>query len=119
VTALFVSHSSHDKEVTARLVERLQQAGYAALFLDFSPEVGIPAGRHWQRELYAQLAKCDGLVFIGSPSSAASQWCAIELAAARWQGKPKFSLCRLRLDPAIGCWTICNGWRTRPWPRTT
>jgi WD40 repeat protein len=90
VTGLFISHSSRDVEVTARLVARLREAGFTALFIDFDPEVGIPAGRVWERELFAQLAKCDALVFVASPASVASQWCAIELASARSQGKPIF-----------------------------
>jgi WD40 repeat protein len=88
VTALFISHSSRDNEVTARLVERLRQAGFAALFVDFDPQMGIPAGRQWERELYAQLAKCDGLVFVATPASTASKWCFGELALARSRGRP-------------------------------
>jgi WD40 repeat protein len=88
VTALFVSHSSQDNAITARLVERLQEAGFAALFVDFDPELGIPDGRHWERELYAQLAKCDGLVFVATPASAESRWCFAELALTRMRGKP-------------------------------
>lgn len=57
MTALFISHSSQDNEVTDRLVRRLRQAGFAALFVDFDPELGIPAGREWERELYSQLAQ--------------------------------------------------------------
>jgi WD40 repeat protein len=92
VTALFVSHSSQDHEVTARLVGGLRQAGYAALFLDFDPEVGIPAGRNWEQELYAQLAKADGVIFLASPASLASRWCNVELGIARSQGKPIFPM---------------------------
>jgi hypothetical protein len=90
VTALFVSHASADNGVTGRLASWLEQAGFAARFVDFDPEVGIPAGRLWERELFAQLARCDGLVFVASPSSVASQWCFAELAMARSQGKPIF-----------------------------
>jgi WD40 repeat protein len=90
VTALFISHSSQDNEVTGRLIGRLRQAGFTALFVDFDPQMGIPAGRHWERELYAQLAKCDGVVFVATPTSVASKWCFGELALARSRGRPIF-----------------------------
>jgi WD40 repeat protein len=86
--ALFISHSSQDNEVTDRLVMRLKQSGFEGLFLDFDPETGIPAGRSWERELYAQLARCDGVIFLASPASLASRWCNIELGLARAKGRP-------------------------------
>jgi hypothetical protein len=92
VTALFISHSSQDNGVTGRLVERLRQAGFSALFVDFDPEMGIPAGRQWELELYAQLAKCDGLVFVATPASMASKWCFGELALARTKSRPIFPM---------------------------
>jgi hypothetical protein len=52
MASVFVSHSSRDRAVTER-VARLRAAGLAALFVDFDPEQGIPAGRSWERELYA------------------------------------------------------------------
>src|SRR3954466_16415737 len=55
MAALFVSHSSHDRAAAERICARLRAAGFAALFVDFDPEHGIPAGRNWERELYAQL----------------------------------------------------------------
>ena len=47
MASVFVSHSSRDRAATARVVERLRAAGFAALFVDFDPEQGIPAGRSW------------------------------------------------------------------------
>jgi WD40 repeat protein/energy-coupling factor transporter ATP-binding protein EcfA2 len=92
LTALFISHSSQDDAYAARLVERLRQAGFAALFLDFDQESGIPVGRDWQRELFAQLARVDGVVFVATPSSLASRWCNVELGVARFLAKPVFPL---------------------------
>ena len=57
MTSLFVSHSSTDRTAANRVVERVAAEGYAALFIDFDPAHGIPAGRSWERELYAQLRK--------------------------------------------------------------
>jgi hypothetical protein len=45
MTSVFVSPSSRHQVVTERVVARLRAAGLAALFVDFDPEQGIPAGR--------------------------------------------------------------------------
>jgi WD40 repeat protein/energy-coupling factor transporter ATP-binding protein EcfA2 len=87
---LFISHSSEDREWASRLERRLQEQGYASLFLDFDPKHGIPAGADWEQELYAQLRLCDALIFILSKSSANSNWCFAEAVLARSTGKPVF-----------------------------
>jgi WD40 repeat protein len=83
VTALFVSHSSEDAARTGRFRDQLQAEGIQALFVDFDPALGIPAGRNWERELYAQVRKADAVLFLSSPASVASQWCFAEIALAR------------------------------------
>ena len=75
MASLFISHSSSDLAATKRVVERLAAEGFAALFLDFDPVDGMPAGRAWESELYAQLRKADGVIFLASAASVASQWC--------------------------------------------
>jgi energy-coupling factor transporter ATP-binding protein EcfA2 len=92
VASLFISNSSSDREAAQRLVERLRAEGFAALFLDFDPEQGIPAGRNWERELYAQLRKTDAVIFLASTASVISPWCFLELGLARSLGKPIFPL---------------------------
>jgi WD40 repeat protein len=92
MASLFVSHSSRDLNVARRVVERLAAEGFAALFIDFDPAQGIPAGRVWERELYAQLRKTDGVIFLASAASIASQWCFAEVSLARSLGKPVFPL---------------------------
>ncbi len=87
MTSLFVSHSSEDSARTGRLCDRLQAEGIEALFVDFDPTLGIPAGRNWERELYAQVRKADAVVFLSSSASVASQWCFAEIALARLLGK--------------------------------
>jgi WD40 repeat protein len=88
MASLFLSHSSRDREVAERLLARLRQEGFAALFLDFDPEQGVPAGREWEPELYSQLRRSDAVVFLGSADANASRWCFAELALARSLGKP-------------------------------
>jgi WD40 repeat protein len=92
MSGLFVSHSSSDQAATTRVSERLRAEGIEALFVDFDPEQGIPAGRNWELELYAQVRKADALVFLSSPASVASQWCFAEVALVRLLGKPVFPI---------------------------
>src|SRR3954447_5179681 len=98
MASVFVSHSSRDRAATDWVVERLRVAGFAALFLDFDPAQGIPAGRSWERELYAQLRKTDAVIFLASEASVASSWCLLEVGLARSLGRPVFPL---RLQPGV------------------
>jgi WD40 repeat protein/energy-coupling factor transporter ATP-binding protein EcfA2 len=95
MASLFVSHSSRDRAAVERVHERLRAEGFAALFLGFDPAQGIPAGRSWERELYAQLRKSDGVIFLASAASVTSSWCFAEVSLARSLGRPVFPL---RLD---------------------
>ena len=92
MTSFFISHSSQDGAASARVRDRLQTGGYESVFLDFDPEDGIPAGRNWERELYAQLRRSDAVIFLCSAASVASTWCFAELALARATGKPIFPI---------------------------
>src|SRR5918995_553317 len=98
MASVFVSHSSRDRTVTERVVGRLRAAGFAALFVDFDPEQGIPTGRNWERELYAQLRRTDAVVFLASEASVESRWCSIEVGLARSLGRPVFPV---RLQPGV------------------
>src|SRR3954463_289248 len=98
MASLFISHSSRDRAAAERVRERLRAEGFAALFLDFDPEQGIPAGRSWERELYAQLRKTDAVIFLASEASVASSWCLLEVGLARSLGRPVFPL---RLQPGV------------------
>jgi hypothetical protein len=101
MASLFVSHSSHDRDEAERVAQRLRAEGFAALFLDFDPADGIPAGRDWERELFAQLRKTDGVIFLASAASVASQWCFAEVSHARSLGRPVFPL-RLEAGVRLG-----------------
>jgi WD40 repeat protein len=101
MASLFISHSSSDLAATKRVVERLAAEGFAALFLDFDPVDGMPAGRAWESELYAQLRKADGVIFLASAASVASQWCFAEISLARSLGKPVFPI-RLEAGVRLG-----------------
>src|SRR4051794_218050 len=98
MASVFVSHSSQDRAATEWVRDQLTAAGFAALFVDFDPEQGIPAGRSWERELYAQLRKTDAVIFLASAASVASSWCLLEVGLARSLGRPVFPL---RLQPGV------------------
>jgi len=66
------------------------EQGHRSIFLDFDPEDGIPAGRIWEKELYAKLRGCQAVIVLCSEHSMASQWCLIEIALARSLGKHSF-----------------------------
>jgi len=74
--------------------------GFAALFLLFDPDQGIPAGRNWEREFYAQLRKTEAVIFLASAASVTSRWCFAEVSLARSLGKPLFPL-RLNDDDRL------------------
>ena len=65
MASFFISHASRDSEDAERLRTWLEREGYTSVFLDFDPAHGIPPGRQWERELYAQLRKADVLLFLG------------------------------------------------------
>lgn len=90
MASVFVSHSRRDLAATEKICQKLRDAGILAMFVDFDPEDGIPAGRHWERELYAQLRRTDAVIFLASAASTASLWCFSEASLARSLGKPVF-----------------------------
>src|SRR3954462_6961749 len=99
MASVFISHSGQDQAAAERVRRKLRTAGYGALFVDFDPEQGIPAGRNWERELYSQLRRCDAVVFLASSASVRSQWCFAEVSRARSLGR---AVLPARLQPGVG-----------------
>lgn len=95
--SIFISHSSRDNTIAALWKQRLEESGHLAVSLDFDPEQGIPAGREWERELYARIRSCEAMVILCSEASMASRWCFMEITHARALGKPLFAI---RIDDA-------------------
>ena len=96
---LFVSHSSADNDLAARVTAVLADLGYESVFLDFDPTGGLVPGRAWRDQLFTNLDACDAVVFITTPTSIASQWCHSELALTRWLRKPILALLVDGCDP--------------------
>lgn len=90
MSAIFISHSSRDNDAAASLRDTLERAGYRSVFLDFHPEDGIPAGRNWEAELYANLRACQAVVVLCSEHSMSSKWCFAEITHAKALGKELF-----------------------------
>ena len=86
MSAIFVSHSSADNHAALQLHDWLEKQGYRSTFLDFDPTQGIPAGRDWEKELYAQLRASRAVIVLCSGHSMASPWCFAEITHARALG---------------------------------
>lgn len=96
MSAIFISHSSSDDQVAAKVRAWLEEQGHRSVFLDFDPAAGIPAGRNWEQELYQQLRACRAVVVLCSESSMASRWCFAEITHAKSLGKHVFPV---KIDP--------------------
>ncbi|HEX2078483.1 MAG TPA: toll/interleukin-1 receptor domain-containing protein, partial [Longimicrobium sp.] len=104
MSSIFISHSSHDNPTAERLKARLAERGYHSVFLDFDPEKGIPAGRDWEKELYARLRGCRAVIVLCSGHSMASRWCFAEITHAKALGKHIFPI-RIDATPVDGLLT--------------
>jgi hypothetical protein len=98
---LFVSHSSKDQNLTAKLVEVL------TLFLDLAPGelrctsvpgFMLPAGSRTSDTLREEILGCDAVVGIVSERSVSSAYVLFELGAAWGLGRPTFPLVPEGLD---------------------
>jgi hypothetical protein len=92
MSAIFISHSSKDNAKARELRDLLEREGHRSIFLDFDPEQGIPAGRDWEQELYAQLRASQAVIVICSPDSMQSNWCFAEITHAKALGKQIFPM---------------------------
>lgn len=98
MASLFLSHSGQDRSVVDEVRGRLAAEGFDAVFLDYDPDQGIPAGRSWETELYSALRRADAVLFLATDSSVTSRWCFAEIALARSTGKPVFPV---RMSPEV------------------
>ena len=92
MSSIFLSHSSKDNAIAGQVKAQLKQGGHRSVFLDFDPEDGIPAGRDWEKELYAKLRECRAVIVLCSHASMASRWCFAEITHAKAMGKEVFPI---------------------------
>lgn len=90
--AIFISHSSVDREIAAELKLWLEELGYEYVFLDFDRTVGIDPGENWERRLYEEIARCHAVVVVLTPNWHSSKWCFAEYTQARALGKRIFPI---------------------------
>lgn len=98
MSTIFLSHSSRDNVIAEQIKIRLNDWGHRSVFLDFDPEHGIPAGRDWEKELYANLRECRAVIVLCSHASMGSRWCFAEMAHAKALGKDVFPI---KIDDCI------------------
>lgn len=87
MSAIFISHSNHDRAAVSKVKTWLEQHSHRSLFLDFDPDVGIEAGARWETALFDKLGRCQVVLALVSDHWSASKWCFAELVQAREQGK--------------------------------
>ena len=85
--AIFISHSSKDRQASGDIKAALTRLGFEQAFLDFDKETGLDIGANWEKRLYEELTRCHAVVLVLTPAWLASKWCFAELTQARALGK--------------------------------
>ena len=110
MSRVFLSHSSRDNAAAVALKMWLEQAEPGLvdeIFLDTSPDTGIPAGVRWRDKLRQANERCEAVICLLSASWDSSYECRVEYRTAENLGKPIFPV---RLEPATGR-DITNEWQ--------
>lgn len=82
-TDVFVSYSRTDGDIARRLNESLQITGKTTWF----DQESIASGADFQKEIYQGIQNADNIIFILSPESILSPYCADEVEYAQKLGK--------------------------------
>jgi len=80
---VFISYSRTDSDIARKLNEALQELGKTTWF----DQESIPAGSDFQQEIYQGIESADNFLFIISPKSISSPYCADEVAYAEQLNK--------------------------------
>jgi len=72
---VFLSHSSKDRKVVAKIAETLRAHGIPVWY----GETNLRGAQQWHDEIGKALARCDWFLIVLSPSSVRSQWVKREL----------------------------------------
>jgi hypothetical protein len=92
MSAIFISHSSKDKDLAAEVYARLRSKDYQSIFLDQERDDGILAGEKWEQVLYRELRACQVVIALVSEDWLTSRWCFAEAPHAREKGKTMIGL---------------------------
>jgi hypothetical protein len=81
---IFLSHGGGDVWIASQMARCLREIG-AVTFLD---QDNIPKGANFKQMIQDEIASCDELVALFTPTSAIRSWVWIEMGAAWIQRKP-------------------------------
>ena len=98
MSAIFISHSSKDKDLAIEVCACLKAKGYKSVFLDLDRDDGIIPGDEWEQVLYRELRTCQVLIALMSKNWLSSRWCFAEATHAREKGK---RIIGLKLSPDL------------------
>src|SRR5262245_57943614 len=101
MSAVFVSHSSHDNDWARRVLTWLTDLNHHSVFVDFDEYVGIRAGGVWEQTVYRKLRDCSAVICLVSPDWVSSKWCFAEITQARALGKLVIPLVIRPSDPTL------------------
>jgi hypothetical protein len=87
---IFVSHSSRDGELAARMKNWLASQRFDCAFIDKDKTTGIPPRTDWEKTLYREVEQSQAVIVIQTPNWLASKWCFAEFTQARALGKAIF-----------------------------
>ncbi len=93
-TDVFVSYSRTDGDIARKLNENLQIAGKTTWF----DQESIASGADFQKEIYEGIQNADNIIFILSPESILSPYCADEVNFAQKLGKRFVTLLYREID---------------------
>jgi len=85
MTRVFISHSSKNNELAAKLLGWLKADGHD-VFLDYDRHDGIESGDLWEGRLYERLRWADAVVCLVTDDYVMSRWCFGEVVAAKTLG---------------------------------
>ncbi|MEM7773227.1 MAG: toll/interleukin-1 receptor domain-containing protein, partial [Cyanobacteria bacterium P01_A01_bin.37] len=91
---VFISYSRSDSDIARRLNEQLQRAGKRTWF----DQESIASGANFQQEIYRGIENSDNFLFIISPRSIASPYCADEVEYAAKHNKRIVTLLHRQID---------------------
>jgi WD40 repeat protein len=102
MSAIFISHSSKDRDRAVTLHRKLLERGYESVFLDVDRDDGVVAGEKWEEVLYHKLRACQVMVALVTDAWWRSHWCFAELSHAREKGKTIIGLmAQLNIDTGV------------------
>jgi nucleoside 2-deoxyribosyltransferase len=94
---IFISHSSRDAALAAKLEKELERLGLPT----FNPSHEIDPNQNWRKAILAAIRRADALiVLVASPEAASTSWVGYETGMAEALGKRVIVLASQDHSPA-------------------